>query len=132
VLPAPPRRPARELIARRAAALLAGAYASFGCGGYTRQQLYAPLKPTAQSPVPVKLNKRYDYVEFRLSDATLRIYHVLISDRLTAVFGPAIIIPTPRAKQTVQEGPLAIDLQFDAPRKFGRSRTRNSPRGSTR
>jgi hypothetical protein len=116
VLTAPPRRPSRALTALRAVALAAGAYASFGCGGYSRQQVYAPLRPTRDSPVPVKINNRYDYVEFHLGDASLRIYHVVISERLTAVFGPAIIVPTPGAKETVQERPLEIDLHFDVRR----------------
>jgi hypothetical protein len=108
-----PPRAARELIALRAVALLAAACASSACGGYSRQQVYAPLKPTVESPVPVKLNNRHDYVEFHLGDASVRIYHVVMSERLAAVFGPAIIIPTPGAKETVQEGPLQIDLHFD-------------------
>jgi len=88
-----------------------------GCSGMARQEIMAPVVPVLEPEVaqqyPYEIGQDglksviFDHREIRVT-----ISPVILSEKMSALFGPAIIVPTPTASVETYWGQLIIEVKF--------------------
>lgn len=90
-----------------------------GCGAAVREQFYAPIVSnledmgTSETPYEIARNEKYWRASFNTKDAVLTVFPVDFSEKMTMLFGPLIIIPTPLAENKISDKPLSIKMRID-------------------
>jgi len=91
----------------------------WGCGGTVWEEAYFPIATTlptrAASEVPYKINDNYDHIaNLILGDDEIEItaYKVLLSEKLSMVYGPAFLMPTPTSEVKTYDENLMIMVSF--------------------
>jgi len=92
----------------------------WGCGGTVWEEVYAPIKPTLStmtaSEVPYNIYDKHSH--FILGDDEIEItaYKVLLSEKLSMVYGPVFVMPTPFSDVKTYDENLMILVSVEAKR----------------
>ena len=97
-----------------------------GCSGMAKVEMMAPVAPVLEvevgRPYPYDIgHSRYskNIITFTRRDLHVEIHPVKLSEQMVAIFGPAVIIPTPASEKVTYGGSLSIDVVIHL--KFGRA-----------